>query len=354
MSLVSIGAPIAIPDKASQTCSFSPSSYTLNTAGYKCAQVTYAPKSGTISKVGVTVGSVTTSRQLKVSIQGVNASGIPDGTIKGGGNAYTTFTPTAAGWYSGNLVSPLTVSAGDPISVVVEFSGDTGNLTIRYDALVVATHDVYSANYTTSWTKVTGGALLCGIEYDDGSQGVCPFFKPFLTCNYLGINNGSATTEIGIRFKLPAPVRAVGASHIGYNALNGAFQYKLYDVASGDVLATAIYTAGQNTGLSTSYGFLPFSSPVSLSKDTWYRLVVVPTTSTIVGMNYFDVDSASLMDAFSLGQNCYATTKTSGSWVDTTTRRYLAYLLIDQIDDGSGGGGGGAGGVSRARVQGGM
>ena len=79
-----------------------------------------------------------------------------------------------------------------------------------------------------------------------------------------------------------------------------------------------------------------------LTANTYYRLVVKPTTANNITVVDYTFASVALMDAISGGQYCHKTERTdAGAWTDTTTRRPWMGFLIDQLDDGVGGSGGG-------------
>lgn len=319
----------------------------IDTSGEKAAFITQIPKTGTISKVGFRTATVTTAQTLKVSLQGVNTSGDPDGTILGSGNAYgTQASPASNTWYTVTLTSGLSVTKGDAVAVVVEFDTTVGNLNIAAAAKNYSTPDnqqIYSDLYTTSWAKA-GNLPTVSFEYSDGSYagGTTIPTSAFTNTTF---NGGSTPDEYGVYFQVPFPCRATGAWVLV--DLDADATLKLYDSDGSTVLASTALPSAQRDTTSTGVSYRLFSSSVNLSKNTWYRLTIVPDSVSNIAINRWTMPSVAAMDSLPLGQKCYETSRTdAGAWTETTTNRPLIGLLVDGFDDGVSAGGG----ISKARL----
>ncbi len=348
MSLQAIPGTILIPDLVSYSHGSAWNDLLIDASGEKVAFVTRVPKTGTITKVGFRTRTVTTSAALKVSLQGVNTSGDPNGTILGGGTAYGILSsPASNTWYLVTLNAGLSVNKFDPIAAVIEFSSTVGSLNIGAAARGWGARQLYNAyvdHYTTAWTKYDY-LISVAFVYSDNSYGTTPFVHPISAIGAYTFNSGSTPDEYGNYFKLPFPVRAVGM--VADVDLDQDSTFKLYDSDGTTVLASVVVNASQRYSTAAGLIWGLFSTPVNLLKNTWYRMTIVPNGTTNISLSWID---AADMSAFPLGQNCYQTSRTDGgAWTEDTVTRVEIALLVDSFDDGVG-----AGGVSRTRVQGGM
>jgi len=105
---------------------------TIDASTEKTAAVFNMPYALTISHCGFWYGARTgTPPTYRISIQGVDASGNPDGTIKGGGSpASATFTPPADAtwntqWKWVALSNSYSAAAGEVLAVVIDYSSGT-------------------------------------------------------------------------------------------------------------------------------------------------------------------------------------------------------------------------------------
>ena len=339
MALQSIGQFIKFPFSLIDTGSWF--DLLIDTSGEKAAYVTYVAKSGDISKIGFLVGTVTSAQTLKVSLQGVDGSGNPDGTILAAGNAYGTQTsPGSSTFYTVTLTGAATVTMGQAIAVVIEFNATVGNLNIRgvQEVTSVLYNNTYSLLYTTSWAKA-GGHPNVSLEYSDGSYaGGMTYPISAFALNI--INSGSTPDEVGIYFQLAFPCRIIG----GWAAidLDADATLKLYDSDGSTVLKSISIVSAQRQNDGRYFTEYLFSSSQELLKNTWYRLTLLPGSVTDITVVGFSLPSVAAMDSLPLGQNCYETYRTNaGAWTQVTTNRPMMGLLIDALDDGVGGSGGG-------------
>jgi hypothetical protein len=344
MTLQAINPPILIPGLVDYCHSNFFNSLLIDAAAEKAAFITYAPKTGTISKVGFRTGTVSAGDTLKISLQSVDASGNPDGTILASGDAYQTQAVADADdnkWFLATLVSGASVTKGDPISIVIEFNSYVaGNLNISAGARGIGVsqiYNIYADLYTTTWTK-NAYLINAALEYSDGSY-ASGFTHPMSALSSYSYNSGSTPDEYGDYFQIPFPCRAAGI--VAYVTLNQSSTFTLYDSDGTTVLASKQLLSAQRYGASYGLFWAFFDTPVNLLKDTWYRMTVVPNGTTNISLCYFSVDLAAQMDSYALGQKCYRTSRTdSGAWTQDTLTRVEVALIVDAFDDGAGAGGG--------------
>ena len=102
------------------------SAWQISSTGARFGFVFQVPKTGSISKVGVRIGTAQTPIVSRLGLYTVDTAGNPTTTAYGG-SAYNTFTPTANTFSEVTLKTPATATAGDLAAVVCEFNSTAGN-----------------------------------------------------------------------------------------------------------------------------------------------------------------------------------------------------------------------------------
>ena len=323
---------------------------TLDATGERCGQVLMISKTGNIRNVWIRTGSVTNGDDLKISLQGVNSSGLPDGTIKGTGNAgyvVATINDSDDNIWAGpfQLGVDVAVTQGETISLVVEWSSYTdGSLVIPLASPFLDKYNCYQVTDLTAtpgtWRKATTSHQCIALEYDDGTYMVGNIGAIYSRRGTVNVN--TTPDEYGNLFQMPFPCRAIGFwiyADPDYDAV-----LTLYD-ASSNILANATIEADYRYATSESYFEVFFDSDpaanVTLAKDTDYRMVVASTSSKNISFKDLSVPEAAAMKVMDLGTSCYMTYRTDGgTWTESTTRRVCMGLILDQLDNGVGSGGG--------------
>jgi hypothetical protein len=311
-----------------------------------------------ITKIGFrSSGTKTGGSGIRLSLQDVSTATLmpyqPDGTQ----DQYVDIP--ASGWStSGMQMSPAlsanrTVNWGEMVAVVVEFDSG-GRLGADTFALTGSSSGTQYFDNSEGYVHYSGGvwATASGTacpnfvaEFADGTFG--SIGSPDAIMHQLSttgtFNSGSATfDEYAIRFTLPFGVQIHGLwPWVGPAATSSDFDAILYD-SSNNVLASKSMDANLARALATRGYACYFSSPVELAANTQYYASIKPTTTNNISMNYYDVLSASHLNAIFGHQNwCLATrVDGAGSWTINTTRRPMGGLIISGFHDGVGGGGG--------------
>lgn len=341
--------PLVVPGPAAPPAYNTDAALILNASGERGAWVFQAPKDGTLDLFEFYFFNVPTAQAVRVSFQGVDSSGNPDGSI----SAYRDIASPATGWAAPGLMTSdgtdggtkLTVSQGDWIAVVVEFVSTVGD--VRPGGVTQATNvwNAFNGSYMaafngTSWSKVISIVPIGVLKYDDGSYATSDGFVPFFATTSTTFNSGSSPDERGLILTTPAPMRVVGGWVL--IDLDNDADLVLYDGAT-DVATVSMESSNRSTAAG-KVGFYRFSSAVSLAAGSTYRLAVKPGASNVTVYSV-TVSSAAIMGAAPAGSAWHLTTRAdAGSWTETTTQRPLMGLIVDAIDDGTGSGGGGGGG----------
>lgn len=309
-----------------------------------------------IARVGIRHNSTTgTSPTYKISLQGI-ASGIPDGTIKGGGSpASKTFSPSGLSWAAGDwrwltLDNPYTPSRGEPLALVVAYSSGTvdGSNFTTFGTVCGAVNDklpVCVQNDAGTRSKQTGLAV-----YGYGGASTA-FGRPCKAITSTAFNSGSSPNEYALRFVLPA-----GWGNT-FRLRGGVFSI---NQVTGHNIKVALYsgTTEQNnitfdTTISASGVMrihVPFddASLVDLSFGTEYRLALAPQDSTNQTIYILEVETASDFAAWPCGTEFYLSTRTGGAWGDNPAKRPFFNLKFDDWSEPA------AGGVNRSILPSGL
>jgi hypothetical protein len=294
-----------------------------------------------------------TTPTYRMSLQGVDGSGNPDGTVKGGGSPVSkTFSPSSLGWAanSGHWLqfdNSYTPSHGEMLALVVDYSSGT------VDASNLGT-------FSNGFSVVLSG-LPYAIANDAGSRtrvSACPIFGyrtansrfgyPIKNLATIGnFNSGSGTNEYGVVFSLPSgwgDTYAVKAlQFMPTLTAAGVSTLRLYNGgAAGDTTVLQDVTMdsdhSQGTGAHNQTVFFNEATLTDLTFGNSYRLSVAPD-ATNINLTYAEVEEAADFLAFQGGQNFQLTQRGGGNWTDTATRRPVNFgFLADRIVEPSGGG----------------
>ncbi len=148
---------------------------TINGSGIAVAWVVQAEAAGSLSKFRFRYGTRTgTPPTLVATIEGLDASGNPNGTDAGGGSpTAVTFTPPASTAWDNSIreitfTNPLTVAAGDFVCITIRYSSGTvdasnnSSLTRGYSNAVADSRGMpYNQSLSGgTWTKNAQAAEL--------------------------------------------------------------------------------------------------------------------------------------------------------------------------------------------------
>lgn len=326
---------------------------TFDAAADRLALITRIPKTGTLTAIEFRTGTVsTTGATFQVQVEGVDASGLPDGTAKYTNANGTVVVATSDDnvWKSVSLNSGsgVSVTKGDLVAIVLSVSSGTPNTVIIQGGPVtlytmIGTFPYMVQDTAAAWAKFTSSALACPFVLSYGGT-----YELTLGASAV---NGAASTTIGngneraLRFNFPAPVRAYGMRAFLSNIAAGAdFRAVLYD--STPTLLTEVDPSADIDGDvvvgATSDGWYEFIFPTaqSLSANTTYYASIYQKTANAVLLVEAQFSSNAYMNAYHSGTSMYLATRSggSGAFSTTTTTMPLIQLLVDGFDDGFGAG----------------
>lgn len=349
MALQTIKGGLVIPQPQTNGFPTINSAISLIVVNYKGAFIMQAPKTGNITNIGFLASVFTTQADIDVRIETINTSGDPSGTLWAA-NTNVAYSVLSTGWKeTAALTASAAVVAGDLIAVVFA-NPATGSPSWALASVFgnaganMGANLPYCDYLATVWTHQERIPIIA-LKYDDGTYESYPCLPPSAITS-VAFNSGSAANIIGAKFRFPFPTRAIGCWV--YMLLAANADLILYaDGSPGTELMNISLDSNKKRISSGHILRLLFDAPVSIAKDTWYRLALKPTTVTNIGLYHMDANSLAIVDSMEMGQNFLYSTSAGGAWTDTTTgRRPFMGLILDQFDDGAGAGGG----ISKARL----
>lgn len=336
MSFASIRGGLYLPKPPANFASNAPgfsTVATLTASTHKGAFIFRVPKTGTTKAVGFRLGTVTTPQDLRISFQDVSATtGDPDGT-EDQTVVIASGSLVASGWNTTGTIT-RSVTRGDLLAIVIQADSGTPNLQIscpQYGNGDV-TEFPYAEAFTTAWGSRFGRAGSLSLQYDDNSyEPIEGFVYPYSDLAAISYNTTSTSDEYGLKFQLPFGCKVNG----GWMSsdIDGDGDIILYDSDGTSVLATTSIDKDQDANGGRFY--FGFVTEITLTANTYYRLVLKPTTTTNLALRYFEVASAALLDMCDLGQLAHLTKRAdAGAWSDVTTQRPWMGVQISAIDIG--------------------
>jgi hypothetical protein len=332
---------LMVPDYIALTMPPTSQPLVLDAAGEKTAFMVQVPKTGSIRRIGVQIDTVVTATDTDFRLETIDATtGNPTGTLFGTTTNGTVLAAaiTTGGFPYATLTADASVTKGDKLAVVFVPTG-TPNYSISgvpIDALQNWLFP-YTKEFAAAAWGAPASAILptVAIEYSDGTYAYIPSVFPGLASSAV-FNSGSTPDERGLKFKFPASVRLSGAWLMVDD--DGDYDLVLYDSDGTTVLASLSNDKDVSGATVTSTALYLFSSSITLLANTFYRLVVKPTSVTNLRTVWITVTSASILDQTAGGQNFHWTERTdAGSWTDDTVKKPFIGLILDGIDTGGGG-----------------
>lgn len=336
---------LALPiDARSTVPSFTTTTMEMNAGTDVLEFLIQAPVAGDITAVGYLTGTVTTGCTLDVRVESYNfTTGRGSGTLvstNSNGSRVIANTDDNV-WITTTLTSAATVTKGQFISIKFAVSSGTPSA-LRIvgfaDSGVVGS---FPACLEDDGTPALAAAVpVVALSYGGTYYPVIGCY-PMQGVNTRSFNTGTNPDTGGIRFQIPYEARFCGLWFWG-------------DV-DGDLEIDLLSDAGSSLGSLTWDKDLPyadsgeglhyvqFSSAVTLSAATWYRLVFRAREATSFALYTMTAASTAVMAAMPLGANAYYTTSdysspTYGTFTDTTTEVPFMGLCFDGIELGGGGG----------------
>jgi hypothetical protein len=349
----------AVSSGAFETFSFLTDNFTTR----KIAWIFEPEDAITITQLGFAFASRTgTPPTYRISLQGVDASGNPDGTVVGGGSpASQTFTPPADNTWNTTfrwiaLANSFTVTRGTKYAIVVEYSSGTADAS---NGIVVNNgHTNIGARSGFPIANQYGGAswshrnIYPVYGYRDASRSYgMPVASFFSTTFSSDTNQASGGDERGIQFSLKSgwgdTYKMRGFEAIGNMSATGKTVTGTLYSGTSALQDTAAFDSdhAQGSGNYMTFRFMFQDATLDdLDFGTQYIIALKPNeTASSLGVYGVVVQDAQDRECFGFGLDAqWVYRADGGAWqTDITTRVPLIWPILDDITEPAGGGGGG-------------
>jgi hypothetical protein len=317
---------------------------TLDAAGEYISYVYQAREAMVISHVAWRTGAVAGSPTADTRIETVDTAGIPTGTLWATNTNLVSGTLSATTTSLYALTASATIAKSDFFAVKIVYASGTSLIVQRVSGVNKSIANVPYKVTNTSGSAVKSAVADAGIIMALGSNSTT-FYSvekavPVTAAAGTAFNNSTAGDKRGLRFQVAFDCRCAGLSFYASTSV-GDFNATLYNDAGTELSSSLTLFEGDRSANSAgSPMYCVFDNPVLLSRGTWYRVTVEPTSATNVTHGILTLPSSDYRGSYPMGLNSnYTTFTTAGGWIDTATNQLpIMDILIDQIDNGAGAG----------------
>ncbi len=344
---------LRIPSTMFSTTNVNPTfgTFSIQASTSKVAWIFVAQEAAVVTALGFRYGARTGTPPIQqISLQGVDATGLPDGTIQGGGSpASNTFTPPATTAWDGTwqwitLLNTFTLVKGTAYSIVVEYSSGTINssnassYTNNVSDLAPKIGPPYALTNTAgTWTKISSGTAdpLFGYQSASRSYGL-------IMQNYLADAIGTNNNRIAWKFNFPTTwFNTFQLTGIRVDTSTPAatlnWKFGIWN-AAGTALASVQLDGDITTSAASSNRMVDayFTSLVTLNAGTDYY-AGLERIDGACSVWYVQVAANADLSAYPFGITSYYSAWNGSTWTDTNTKRPLIELVFADITAPSGG-----------------
>lgn len=299
----------------------------------------------TITRLGFRYGVRTgTPPTYKISLQGVDGSGNPDGVDKTG--ASTTFTPPADAtidglWQWKTIGTPYACTRGEYLAIVIAYSSGT----------VDGSNNSSFTRSDNNRITATQVGLPYVIQNDNGvrtrpagnpcfgySSSSLIYGRPEQSFTTYTLTTGTTPDEVAVNFTIPASwvgSYQVEGAIVGCN-LTAAKSVKMFLYTGTTVLQTGTHDTDA-TAVAGSIQHATFrfqdSALTTLAPGAVYRLAFQPQDAAGNEVFYgITQASSSEWQAYPVGTNVFVSTRTdAGAWSDDTATRLQCAIILKDI-----------------------
>jgi len=356
MALIALPIPMPImpvlPGPYAATTSIgSDGTFTFNGAGDKMAFIFEASSTTMPDQVKFRVSSYTSTGTIEATIETLDASGDPSGTLvtdsaTGSVSVSSTGTKTIAG-----MVGTATLTIGNRYAVVLTAAaGFAGTFTvIRTTGITTGLGLPYSSTKDSagSWarTPTTNCGYAIGLFTSGGVAIYVAGFAGAYTAALQTYADATNPDERGSAFSVAAPARLIGAVMCaGLGATPSSvnnFDLTLYSDHAGtpDIERTKSFPGAEQSA--NMFRTLLFASTIDLVANTVYALAAKATSTTGVSLlRHAYATNAELGNYLSTGFYAVTRNNGTGAFTEVNTEAYALFPLISHIDDAASTGGG--------------
>lgn len=295
----------------------------------------------------ITVGTGTTFR---VSIQNVDTSagppGVPDGTPDENWTALASALTANAVFTTGNLSADRSVSKGDLLAVVFDFSafGATTSVVVNNVQAEASNHMPSVVLYTAAWAVLATTFPNCAFIFSDATRGSFEGATLISNTSAVDYNNATASSssldsgdERGTKWVPDAP-GTIKALRAFLRIAGGTSDFDLA-VYRGTTLIGSVSCEGNMITAAGSYSRIdvPLATPQRFDVGDLLYFVLKPTTANNVRILAIDFDNIDDLSLCFGGQTVsWAQRADATAWVENTghTLRVGGIFPLGEFDTG--------------------
>lgn len=325
-------------------------SFSLNQTTDALEIICQAPEAATITRLGCRLTSITgTTPTYRISAQGVNSSGDPDGTIKGAtNNALKTFSPSGLGWGAAEwhwltLDESFNVTRGEQFTIVIDYSSGTvdgSNFAAFGSAITNVTQNGYP--HHTHNNAATRSDQAEATIYGFGSVSKA-YGRPFETIVNQTVTTATTPDEQAIKFTFPADwgatfkVLGIRVSMQPGGGSGETFDVILYDTDGTTPLQSVNFPVNNFAGSNRMSMFYFDEATLStLTFGSSYYLSIKPLVSASLIITYIACDAADDLEAWPGGTTFIHNERTdAGAWSAVDGQRMVAEIIIEDLTEPS-------------------
>lgn len=366
-------APIAWPPLQIGQDDFTPDDLTLDGTQTDVGTVIHAyGQACRVKEIFFSLGVVTTSQSIDVTLESLDASGNPDGTADG----TCTVASPAVGGNVCTLSTSYEVAAGLASAVMFGWTGTTGDVGIEYaDTGVRDSFAFYNYMFTDRTTKTESGHIVLALGCDDDNDGdvvlaegdrvvSLPWTRALIPGGAtFGYDVDDATDEIGSIITVPGdhdmqPVAICGGLDIS-TISTVTWEWDISVLSTGASLCTSDTCTSSTLSdedwrfptTTKNFGCVPTDELVTMEAGTQYVVSLRPTTATAntVELVYANFGAGNDKWVAAIGGEGGASRAGKGSWVSGASACWSGgpncddmmpaiWLLFGYIEEAGGGG----------------
>lgn len=346
---LALGSPIPIAGEAATSPAFTNHVLDASTDAWEVIfQVPAGLGNITITKVLFRYGArALTPPTYRISLQGVDSNGLPDGVIKGGGSpAQNDFTPPADTTWDGltkerTLDNPYTAAPGEKLALVIKYQSGTINGTNNSSFTTILdmqpgdqTFPKVYANNAGTRTAATAGYAVFG--YASSTRW---FGFPVQSTAATSFDSNTNPDERGLVFSLPASLglrTVIGCRTLfgSPGATGGSMTMNLRKASDASVVHDTSLDQDLEATPTSSHRpgtfFFDDDPMTALDYETKYYATFAPgSASSDMSIRTISVADQAHMSAFPFGDAWgEVTLNNGGSAVETFTTRPLMDLIF--------------------------
>ncbi len=310
----------------------------LSSAAHKVAYAFSAQATTSINALGIRVGTLTgTAPTYQIEIQGLNATGLPDGAGLVGSSA--TFSPSALGWTAGTFqwinIAGVNLTRGVNYALVVRHSGGTvdasnnaGLSTVVINAPPESVALPYVLTDTGSGFTKAGALGEPVFGYRNAAQTYGTPIQAWIN-GALNANGNRAALKVALDSGWGATFQVRGLLiHWADTPAAGTCKYAVWN-SGGSEIASVTLDSDHFGGTAGRQSRAFFTTVPTLNFGTTYYYGIERVSNWNPNQKTVEVSNNRDLEAYPLGSGAILSTWNGSAWTDVPTQVFPLSLLFE-------------------------